>query len=415
MQTTVQRVFVEGYGCSANIAETEQIKGFLESQNAVLVEKPSDADFAVINSCGVKKTTERKIARRVQKLSQKNPGLKIIVSGCLPKVNPKALNGIERVVQTGPSLVQIAKAADLKQQEFSPLQIQVRTNPLISIIPIAKGCLSACSFCGTKKARGTLESHSIETIQKRFESDLKNGTKEFWLSSQDNGCYGFDKKTNITELIETLLQNNGAFRIRLGMMSPQYLKKYYKEFVKLFEDKRLYRFVHLPVQSGNNRILKLMKRQHSVEEFRELVKKLREDIPSVSIATDLIVGFPTETRKEFEDTLKLCEELEFETVNISKYSLIPDTPAETLEQIEEKEKSLRSHELTRLCKNIFLKKHEQMVGRKETVLVTQKDRFGHFIGKTNSYREVILKNAEQNKFTKVKITQAFPLYCKGEN
>ncbi len=408
------KVLVEGYGCSANMAEAEQIKGFFGSQNHEAAKNAGEANLIVIHSCGVKKATEFKMKRRVEKLKQLNPNAKIIVSGCLPKINPLILAGQENVTQAGTKLEQIAQIAGLKPQSFSPAIEGERFNPIVSIISIANGCQSACSFCGTKKAKGNLQSYPIESIAQRFERDLKNGSKEFWLTSQDNGCYGFDQKTNLAKLVSTLLKNNGDFRIRVGMMSPQYLKKYFEEFISLFDDERVYRFAHLPVQSGNNRVLEQMRRQYSVEEFEGLVKNLRKNIPHLSVSTDIIAGFPTETEEEFFDSVKLAEKIRFDTVNISKFAVRPGTFAEQLPQLPETEKIARSHILARTCRNIFLEKNKELVGTRQKILVTEKAKVNGFAGRTNSYKCVFVPDAKLNEFADAKIEEALPNFLKGK-
>ncbi len=407
------KVFVEGYGCSANLAETEQIKGFLQSQSAELVENPSNAELVIVHSCGVKKSTEFKLRKRIQQLKQLNAGASIVVSGCLPKINPRLLAGEKRVVQAGSELQSIATAVGFSPESFSPLLPEVRFNPNVSIIPIATGCLGNCSFCGTKKAKGFLKSHSIESIQSRFQRGLKNGTKEFWLTSQDNGCYGFDLGTNLPTLLEELLSNQGDFRIRIGMLSPQYLPRYFDEFVPLFEDERIYRFLHLPVQSGNNRILKEMRRQYSVEEFESLVKELRSKLEEFSLSLDVIVGFPTETEEEFLDSVSLVQRLQPDVVNISRYGLRPGTAAAQLPQLADRKKTNRSHFLTRICRNLFLEKNQALLGRKETVLVSEKAKLNGFVARTNAYKPVVVPTAELNEFGIARLEEAFPNFLKG--
>lgn len=411
------KVFVEGYGCSANLAETEQIKGFVESKNLELTDNPALADRIIVNTCAVKKRTELDMQNRIRFLDQiKKDGSKIIVSGCLPKANPEALlqigNANSNIVQTGAELEGIAKELGFLPQSFSPSLSQVRFNSKVGIIPIAKGCLSNCSFCGTKNARGELQSFSIEELNAKFKLSIKE-TPEIWLASQDNGCYGFDLKTNLPSLVKTLLENKGNFRIRLGMMSPQYVRRYYDEFVSLFKDERVYRFIHLPVQSGNNRILGLMKRAYSIEQFEFLVSDLRRDIGEFSLATDLIVGFPTETKSEFNDTLDLVNRVGFDMVNVARYAIRPNTAAESLPQVSDQEKLARSRELMRLVRNQFLERNLPLVGRTEKVLVSTPAKVGGFVGRTAGYKQVILQKAELGEFALAKIQTAFPTFLKG--
>lgn len=404
---------MEGYGCAANLAETEQIRGFLQNHSAELVESPSRAELVVVHSCGVKKSTEFKLQRRIQQLMRLNASASIVVSGCLPKINPQLFAHEKRVVQAGSELPSIATALGFSPESFSPLLREVRFNPSVSIIPIATGCLSNCSFCGTKRAKGVLKSHSIESIQHRFQRDLENGTKEFWLASQDNGCYGFDLGTNLPKLVRALLSNESDFRIRVGMLSPQYVPRYFDEFVSLFEDERLYRFLHLPVQSGNNRVLKAMKRQYTVEEFESLVKELRSTLKEFSLSLDVIAGFPTETESEFLDSVSLVQCLQPDVVNISRYGLRPGTIAAEMPQLIDREKSNRSQLLHRVCRSIFLEKNRALVGRKETVLVSEKAKLNGFVARTNAYKPVVLPIAELNEFGTARLEEAFPNFLKG--
>ncbi|MEK6941927.1 MAG: TRAM domain-containing protein, partial [archaeon] len=163
----------------------------------------------------------------------------------------------------------------------------------------------------------------------------------------------------------------------------------------------------------NNRILGLMRRQYSVEEFEKLVSDLRKDIKDLSVSTDIIAGFPTETKQEFLDSVRLIEKIKFDTVNISKFAVRPETGAERLPQLSEKEKSRRSHILTRVCRNVFLQKNKELVGRKEKILVVEKAKINGFAGRTNSYKNVFVPNAELNEFAYATIEEAFPNFLKG--
>ncbi|MFH0955377.1 MAG: tRNA (N(6)-L-threonylcarbamoyladenosine(37)-C(2))-methylthiotransferase [Candidatus Micrarchaeota archaeon] len=411
------KVFVEGYGCSANLAETEQIKGFVQTQNFELADNPAMADIIIVNTCAVKKRTEFAMQRRIRFLCKvKKPGCKIIASGCLSKINPNALQQFgsltPAIVQTGTELQEISTELGVKEAEFSPALPQVRFHEKIEIIPIAKGCLSACSFCGTRFARGKLRSFPVFALNEKFRQSIGK-TPEIWLASQDNGCYGFDLKTDLPSLVQTLLSNEGDFRIRLGMLSPQYVQRYYDEFVSLFSDERLYRFIHLPLQSGNNRVLSEMKRQYTADYFTQLVSDLRKDIGEFSLSTDIIAGFPTETKPEFKDTLELVETIGFDTVNISRFGVRPNTGAAAMIQMTDREKTIRSHELHRLCRNMFLKANQKLVGRTEKVLISEKAKINGFVGRTNCYKPVVVPDAVLGEFAVVQIREAFPNFVKG--
>ena len=184
---------------------------------------------------------------------------------------------------------------------------------------VSVGCLGNCTYCATKIARPNFFSYSIKEIDFAFKSALKSGSKEIWLTSQDLGCYGFDIKTDIVELLKVLLKNKGEYRIRLGMMNPNFLKKISGKLIPLFSDDRLYKFLHVPVKSGSNRVLKLMNRGYKNKDFVDLVNLFRKKVKGITFSTDIIVGFPTETEKDFEKTLLLLKTTP-EVVNISRFA-----------------------------------------------------------------------------------------------
>lgn len=411
------KVFVEGHGCSANLAETEQIKGFLREQSLELVQREEEADCIILNTCGVKKETENSMLNRIRKLdeiSQKNSS-QLLVVGCLPKINSQAILAVSpRIVQFGTDLQPIASFLRLGQQAYSPAVKQIRHNDFVSIIPISKGCLSACTFCGTKIARGHLKSYTIEEINKKFEEGLKEGIKEFWLTSQDSGCYGFDYNYNVVNLLETLLQNNGDFRIRIGMASPQYLQKYFDELMWVLRDERVYRFLHLPVQSGSDRIIGLMKRQYTVDYYKSLVKKIRSVFPDMTFSTDIIVGFPEETEHDFQETIDLLLETRPDVVNISRYGARQGTPAaRMLGQLHGRIKKQRSRIASKTCAEISFENNKKLLGTRQKILVTEAGRKGNFVGRANNYKPVVIENDLRGEFVEAEITAAFPTYLKG--
>jgi len=409
-------IFVEGYGCSMNFAETEEIKGHA-IKNGFSLSSEKDADFIVINTCAVKEQTELNMLRRIKELneiSEKNNSI-LIVFGCLSKISPEKVNRIsEKIILIGPDLEKLSKVLKIKKQEFSPEVDRVRYNKFVTIIPICSGCTNNCSFCATKFARGKIKSFSIKEIKNQFVSSL-NETKEFWLTGQDTGAYGLDINTSLPELIKELLKVEGEYRIRIGMMNPHHLKRIYSELIPLFKDSRLYNFLHLPVQSGSDRILKLMRRTYTSSDYIELVKKLRKDIPNVSIANDFIVGFPSETNEEFLETVSLVEKTTPNIFNISRFGARPGTDAEKMkEQISGSVKKERSRKLTTLCRKVCFEENKKLVGLKERVFVSDKGKNNTFIGRSFNYKQVIIDKNLLGKFVNIQISEAFTLYLKGK-
>lgn len=410
----MKKYYIEGYGCSLNLGETEQISGFLKSNGFEKVLEISVADFIIINTCSVKMVTQQRMISRIQKLfNEKKNSAKIIVTGCLGATNPSDIQKINpEIIVLDTKLENLCEVLKIKKQSFSPVIKEEKSHEKISIIPISVGCVNNCTYCATKLARSKLHSYSIEEIDDAFKRAIKS-SKEIHITSQDLGCYGFDNKTNLVELIKTLLKNKRDYRIRLGMMSLQHFHKFRNELLDLFEDERLYKFLHLPVQSGSNKILKSMKRDYLAEEFIKEVNFIRKKIPDITISTDIIVGFPGETKKDFESTINLIKKVAPEVVNISRYGKRKGTLAAIMPlQLTEPQKKERSRIISALVKEILVKKSKKMQGKLVTALVSQKAKGGYFTARTNNYRPILVKSGF-GQFVKVKITQTYPNFFKG--
>ncbi len=411
------KAFVEGYGCSLNKADTEQVQGFLKSHGFELVSKPEEAELLVVNTCAVKEQTQSKMLRRIRELktTAEKKNRVLVVFGCLPKIDPASVEKISpKIVQVGPSLSELASFLKLPLQDFSPMLEEQRSQGFVSIIPISRGCLGQCAYCSVKNARGKLKSYSVEELSSKFGKAIKE-TPEIWLTSQDCGCYGFDLNTNLPNLLEALLKNKANFRIRVGMMNPGHLSNFLGQYLKLFDDSRLFRFFHIPVQSGSNKILKAMNRQYLPEDFLRAVKRIRSRFPEATISTDVIVGFPRETTPDFEKTVSLLKKAEPDIVNISRFGARPRTLAEKMPgQLHGRVKKERSRILTGLCREIALKRNNEMVGRTELVLFDEPGKKGSLIGRTLNYKPVAVKRGKLGCFQKTRIKRAFPTYLAGE-
>jgi len=408
------KVYVEGYGCALNISDTEKIIGLLKKNRFAIVDKPSEADAVIINTCAVKLPTENRMIRRIRELISET-NAKILVFGCLTAINPDRIPKNRRVVVVGTKLSELAKLLNLREKnvEFSPELEEVKFNPCVAIVPIARGCLGNCSYCAVKFARGKLQSYAVDSIVRKIRKELKK-SREVWLTAEDTACYGFDIGTNLAELLKKILKIRGDYRIRIGMMNVNNLKLFLDEFLDVFEDKRIYKFLHLPVQSGSNRILKLMNRNYTANEFVEVVERIKKKFPEITLSTDVIVGFPTETEEDFKKTVALLKKIRATKVNISRYGVRPNTEAAKMEQIIERTKKERSRKLTKLCRELAFKENKKMVGRIEKILISAKGR-DCLIGRTKNYKQVIVKeNCKFCEFAKVKIVEARAYYLIGK-
>ncbi len=261
-------------------------------------------------------------------------------------------------------------------------------------------------------ARGKLKSESRRSIMQWFRSELARGKKEFWVTSQDCACYGLDRGDDINGLLEEMLGEKGEFRIRIGMMNPGRLKALLPKMLGLMEDKRLYRFLHIPIQSGNNRVLGLMKREYSVEEWLGIAGDARARFPEITVMTDIICGFPTETRSEFSDTLWALEKAGVDAVNISKYGKRPGTLAVKLGDTPGPEKKRRSKEARVLCQGLALERAKKMLGKECIVLVTENGKQGP-AGRTGNYKPCAVAG-EIGGFVRARIVGAKPTHLEGK-
>lgn len=328
-------IFIKTYGCQANINDSEVLAGKLISEGHKIINNEFEADKIIINSCSVKNKTQSKIFHYISEIEHKYSKKEIEVGGCLIKTID-----LEK---------KFPKAHIIDTINTSKLNTPLyRDNKNIAIIQISQGCLNTCTFCATKLARGNLKSYRIGDIKRTFEKAVSEGCKTIYLTSQDNGCYGFDIKTNLPELLRELLTVKGNYKVRIGMMNPWHLRKISKNLIQIYKNSKIQPFLHLPVQSGSEKVLKDMKRIHTVSEFRDVVKLFRKEIPNIDIATDIIVGFPTETSQDFQDTFNLIKEIKPEVINIAGYSSRPKTKAAKLKQLSSeviKERTKKINEL----------------------------------------------------------------------
>ncbi|HLD58847.1 MAG TPA: tRNA (N(6)-L-threonylcarbamoyladenosine(37)-C(2))-methylthiotransferase [archaeon] len=408
--------FIEGYGCSLNKAETEQIAGFLESSGFQIVSKPEKAGTIIINTCAVKEPTENRMLARIKhlkKISKKNS--RLIVFGCLSKINPKKISEISGdIIKIGPNLEELAKELNIKETAFSPRVKQKHSSKFVSIIPIARGCLGNCAFCATKNARGSLKSYSPAELKKKFFRETKI-PREIWLTAQDTACYGLDIGTSLPNLLRQFLKSKKNFRIRIGMMNPHHALSMLEDFLPLFEDRRMYRFFHIPLQSGSDRILKKMSRPYSKKNFFLLVKKIREKLPDAVISTDIIAGFPGETENDFQETLDAVKKISPDIINISRFGARPGTAAEKMPlQLHGRVKKARSRILSEVQKKISLEKNKRLIGSVQEIFVSEKGTKGNFVGRAVSYKPVVIEKNLLGKFAKARIENAFACFLFGK-
>ncbi|MCW4021436.1 MAG: radical SAM protein, partial [Candidatus Bathyarchaeota archaeon] len=242
------------------------------------------------------------------------------------------------------------------------------------------------------------------------------GVKEIWLTSQDSGAYGLDLETNLVELLRECCRVDGKFMVRVGMMNPDHVIQMLPEMIDAYKNEKVFKFLHLPVQSGDNETLRRMNRRHSVEEFKQIVRMFREEIPQITLSTDVICGFPGESREAFGRTLKLVEKVQPDIVNISKFHPRPNTPAERMEQIDASEVKTRSRKLTKTVKKVSFNRNRRWLNWEGEILVDEKGKDSSWIGRNFAYKPIVIRNGGNliGRFLRVRVVEAFSTYLEAE-
>lgn len=406
------KIFIKTYGCALNKADSEAIAGVLFKSGFEIVNSEEESDLVIINSCAVKAPSEEKLFSYIKRIDPKP----VIVAGCVPKVNPERLSGIPMV---GPAqihnIVQVVEetlnnnpVVLIADEDINRLSLpSIRSNPAIEIIPICRGCLGNCTYCIVKKARGNLVSYAAEDILLKVQKAVTHGVREIWLTAQDTGCYGVDIGTSLPELLNKIVKIPGNFKVRVGMMNPNHLSGIIDDMIKMFMHEKMFRFIHIPVQSGNDRILKLMNRKYTSQDYKKLIKKLKENVPDITISTDVIVAFPTETKEEFMDTVSLIKETSPDILNISKFWKRKGTPASDMEQLPVEEAKRRASYLSSVFDWIAYQNNKRWVGWEGTVLIDEHGKNNSSIGRNFVYKPVVVPGRlDVGGYVSVKITSA---------
>lgn len=409
----MQNIYIETYGCSNNIAESQIMKGILSRRGFILVNRIEDSDIIIINTCSVKEATTNKILYRIKEIVSSYPRKKIIVAGCLPEthyneikeISPEvsivSTNHITKIDKAISKIIKNEKVEFVgKNKEIKVLLPKIQENKVISIIPICSGCNSFCYFCATKFAKGNIFSFPQDKIIKEMKISKEYGAKEFWLTGQDVSSYGLDKSevSLLPNLLESILSKiRGEYFIRIGMMNPKNLIKISNEMLRIYRDDRIFKFLHLPVQSGSNKILKLMNRGYEKEDFIDIVEKFRRHFKELNIWTDIIVGYPEETEEDFLETIDLIKRIEPNKVNISKFSSHKIVPASKMKQIPSEIKSRRSKILNKVCKEISNKINKWWIGWEGEVLIDNFIEGKGYVGRNYAYMPVLISTNRRCK------------------
>ena len=425
-----RRYYVWTVGCQMNISDSERLEAALQGVGYVPAEAPEDASFIVLNSCSVRASAEERILGKVgelQRVKRAQPDTQIVLWGCMVGPNNRSIfkerlpivdhfispSAVDEVVALAPNAVY--------QIDEPALPVADWTHPPVSVhVPIQYGCNMSCAFCVIPLRRGRERSRPLGEIVEEVRRIIARGAKEITLLGQIVDSWGHDLpgRPDLADLLRAVHEVPGLVRLRFLTSHPAWMTD--KLIATVAALPRCQHEINLPVQSGHDEILKLMRRGYTVQRYRELVGKIRASMPDISLTTDIIVGHPGETRAHFEGTLALLDEIRFDKVHIAAYSARPGTRAAVMEQdpalaVPEDEKQARRVELERLQERIATARSARWLRNTVEVLVEGESK-RKWRGRTPGNKLVFFEDVQDwtGRLARVHITQTGPWSLQGQ-
>jgi tRNA-2-methylthio-N6-dimethylallyladenosine synthase len=426
---------IETYGCQMNVADSEVISGLLSSEGYNETKDIHSADIIFVNTCAIREHAEDKVHSRLgfyNQIKQKNPDIIIGVLGCMAQnlkedileskpfvdiiLGPDSYRRLPEMIQNRSKKISHIVDTKLSRFEVYDNLFPSRNEGINAWISIMRGCDKFCTFCIVPFTRGRERSRSIDSVVVEVNQAVSDGFLEITLLGQNVNSYDH-KGQKFHELLDEVAQINGLKRIRYTSPHPQDMTQEVLDVMA--EHETICNYVHLPLQAGNDRILKRMNRTYKKSEFLSLVDQIRETLPNVGLSTDIIVGFPGESSKEFEDTLDVMEKVNFDSAYTFKYSSRPGTKAAEFEDIvSEEEKQNRLEKVIAMQKKHTLFQNRKRVGFVEMVLIEKESKrsVNHWAGRTDSNKWVIFEknNLKIGDLVPIKIIDAKGITLRGE-
>lgn len=421
-------------GCQMNVVDSERLAAFLEEKNYRLEKDVKKAGVVVVNTCGIRQMAEDRAYGLVNTIKKNNPAVKIVVSGCLSKRSDvkRRLKGRADIFMPINEMLQLPELLAGKEYipEFSLDEVRLKqgekylnilpklSKTFTAYVPIGNGCNNFCSYCVVPYARGREVYRPAKEVISEVKNLISEGYKEVMLIAQNVNSY-HDKKYDFPKLLDTIAKIPGDFWIRFSSSHPKDMSD---ALIKVIgSSDKICAHLHLAVQSGDDEILKAMNRKYTVKHYENLISKVRRAKPEIAITTDVIVGFPGETKKQFENTVKLFRNIKYDLAYISQYSPRPGTvSAEMDDNVTRIEKKRREEVLDIILKKTALNHNKKYIGQDITVLLEGINKRGKYYGKMSTYQTVLVRAPKKvNKkligtFVKVKITEILPFALEGD-
>jgi len=418
------KVGIYSLGCKVNIYESEYVTNLLKEHNYEIVDFDSKADIYIINTCSVTNESDKKSRKIINRARKNNPKACIIVMGCYSQVSSDDIEAdiilgnkdkskiIELIYDYFKNKEKKKLIYDLTNVEFEDMEIHSFENHTRAFVKVQDGCNAFCSYCIIPYTRGRVRSKKLESVINEVTNLVNNGYKEIVLTGIHTGRYGIDINSSLEELLSKLVQIPGIFRIRLSSIE---INEITSGIIKLLKENNIMaKHLHVPIQSGSNKILKLMNRRYNKEEFLSMIDNLKE-IPEISLTTDLIVGFPHETEEDFNETIDTLKMVGFTKIHTFPYSRRKGTPADRMdEQVSPEKKKERVHTILELSNEYETKYYQSKIGKVYDGVVEHHNN-GDTIVHTSNFIPVIVSNTNlnNNDIVKVKIEKVDNLKVYG--
>ncbi len=432
---TRNNVYIETYGCQMNTADSELVMGIVKRNGYEITKDVNDADVVLLNTCSIRENAEQRIYGRLgnfKNLKEENPGLVVGILGCMAERLRKDLIEEKKIVDlvVGPdeyrrlpefidSALNGGKGIGVKLSRTETYDdiIPYREDGLQAWISVMRGCDKFCTFCVVPFTRGRERSRSLESVTAEISELSRRGFREVTLLGQNVNSY-LDGEKDFADLLAASASVDANMRIRFTTSHPQDLSE--KLLHTIAEHQNICNYIHLPVQSGSNRILELMNRTYTIEHYLNLIEKAKAIIPGVSFSTDIIVGFPTETYEDHVMTMEIMRQVRYDGAYMFKYSPREGTKSYKMnDDVPDEIKTKRLQEIIELQQQISFEKNQQLIGKEEVVLVEglsrKSDKF--LSGRTDTNKVVIIpfdESIKEGDYVKVKINRATSATLFGE-
>ncbi len=391
-------------GCQMNKSDSERMASYLENIGYTFTPNESQTDLMVLTTCGIRQSAEDRIYGLIPKIKKNNPKTKIILTGCLSE-REDVKRRVNKYVDIQMNIKELPKLKsrllgldnDSVQRDCDYLKEKPKYSSKISaFIPIGNGCDNFCTYCVVPYARGREAYRGSSEIIKEVESLIKNSYKEITLVAQNvNSYHEADSNIDFPDLLKMVNDIKGDFWLRFFTSHPKDMSD--KLINTMTECNKLCHHLHLPAQSGDDKILIAMNRGYRIKDYKKLIKKTREKIPGITITTDIIVGFPGESREQFENTKKLFEEIKYDMAYISQYSPRPNTAADKLtDDVNREEKKRRERELIKVLNETSLENNKKYLSKIVEVLIERKNKKGEWVGKTKTFKIVKIPSSDKS-------------------